>query len=149
MGMPTPVTLPSRACALRVSMTCPVLLCMAGIQVDVVGLLSVLTTDDFVHAVCTAWLGRPEVRHQLLSAWAIYVEARALLERIDADKLAREDAAVFVPGSVDRALDRYHVGMQLASVKRADRCSKAQKAMKANKSSNAEKARKAKKPSTK
>ena len=62
--------------------------------------MSVLTTEDFVKAVSTACLGRPEVRHQLLPAWAIYAEARALLERIDADKLAREDAAVFVPGSV-------------------------------------------------
>ena len=39
--------------------------------------LSVLTTEDFVNAVSTACLGRPEVRHQLLSAWAICAEARA------------------------------------------------------------------------
>ena len=115
--------------------------------------LSVLTTEDFVKAVEAACLGRPEVRHQLLSALAIYVEARALLERIDADKLAREDAAAFVPGSVDWALEREEDyakdRRQLASVKRADRCSKAQKAMKANKSMKTKKAREAKKPSTK
>ena len=31
---------------------------------------SVLTTEDFMKAVSTACPGRPEVRHQLLSAWS-------------------------------------------------------------------------------